>query len=301
MKQSKFHFCSDKAIKATNDSGLQAALDWLEANADNEAAFQSDAVEESKAAQKTCLKCNQCGKKFSEIEQAELHAARTKHDDFQEALFEVGELFEVSSEPVIPLNEEEKAQKLAQLREKVALKRAAREKEVYATELKRRTDAKELEQIRRELELKEMKKLAEERRQDKIKERQLREEIKRQIEEDRKSKKANEEAERALRNAASAATENVVISAPSVVPTIAADHARIQVRMPPPAQPLKFAFDSPKTETLADLKAKISESIGGKSVGDLLQTFPTRTLSAADDKKTLFELGLCPSASLSMK
>ena len=280
---------------------MQAALDWLDANADNEAAFAEDAVEDSKSPQKTCLKCNQCGKKFSEIEQAELHAARTKHDDFQEAVLETGEEFEVSSEPVKQLTEEEKAQKLAELREKVAQKRAAREKEAREAELKRRTDAKELEEIRRELELKEMKKLAEERRQDKIKERQLREDIKRQIEEDRKNKKAAEEAERALRNAAPGAIENVVIAPPPVTSTIAADTSRIQVRLPPPAQPLKFTFSSPKTETLADLKAKISEAIGGKPVGDLLQTFPTRTLSAADDRKTLFELDLCPSASLSMK
>ncbi len=294
-------FCRDKAIKATNGSGLQAALDWLEANADNDAAFTDDVKEDSKGSQKTCLKCNQCGKKFSEIEQAELHAAHTKHDDFQEAVLESGEEVEVSSEPVKPLTAEEKAQKLAELREKVVQKRAAREKEAREAELKRRTDVRELEQIRRELELKEMKKLAEERRQDKIKERQLREEIKRQIEEDRKNKKAAEEAERALRNATPGATENVVIAPTPVTPTISADNARIQVKLPPPAQALKFSFDSPKTTTLADLKAKISEAIGGKPVGELLQTFPTRTLSAAEDEKSLFDLCLCPSASLSMK
>lgn len=299
--------CRDKAINCTNGAGLQAALDWLEANGDNEEAFKetsADTGSQKPPQQKqTCLKCNQCGKKFSAIEQAELHAARTSHDDFEEAILESGEQFEVSSEPVKVLSEEEKAKKLAELREKVAQKRAAREREARDAELKRRTDAKELEQIRRELELKEMKKLAEERRQEKLKDRQLREEIKRQIEEDRKNKKAAEEAERALRNAQPGATDSVVISAPSVAATATAstDHARIQIRLPPPGQPLKFTFDSPKTTTLADLKAKISEALGGKSVGDLLQTFPTRTFTSADDKKTLFDLELCPSASLSLK
>ena len=216
---------------------------------------------------------------------------------------EVGEEFEVSLEPVKPLTEEEKAQKLAELREKVALKRAAREKEAREAELKRRIDAKELEEIRRELELKEMKKLAEERRQEKIRDRQAREEIKRQIEEDRKNKKAAEEAERAIRNSQPGAVETVVIPSTATMtpPNNAVDHARIQVRLPPPAQPLKFSFDNPKTATFADLKARISEALGGQKVGNLLQTFPTRTITSADDASTLYDLGLCPSASLSLK
>ena len=288
---------------------MQPALDWLDANGDNEAMFKEPEVDANEANQptqapsKTCLKCNQCGKKFSAIEQAEMHASRTGHDDFQESHLEAGESFEVSSEPVKVLTEEEKAAKLEELRAKVAAKRAAREKELAEMELKRKTEAKELEQVRRELELKEMKKIAEERRQEKIMDRKLREDIKRQIEEDRLNKKAAEEAEKALRRAEASGAQESVVIAPNahIVSSGNADHARIQIRLPPPQPALKFTFDSPKTTTLAELKQKIAEAIGKSSCGDLFQTVPPRTFTSADDGKTLFELELCPSASLLLK
>lgn len=285
-------------MKETQGRGLQVALDWLEKHGDDESAFV-ESSEPTSNAPKTCLKCNTCGKKFSAIEQAELHAARTSHDDFAEAILEAGdidEIVEVKTEPTTPMTEEEKAARLAELRAKLAERRANREKESHQEELKRRTSAKELEEIRRELDLKEMKKLAEERKREKIDDRQRREEIKRQIEEDRAARKKIDENEK-LRRAGEVHAEAVT----AAIPLTPATSARIQIKLPAPATPLKFTFDSPSTTLLSDLKAKIEEATGSKMRGDLMQMAPPRTFTSADNDKTLAELELCPSASLQLK
>lgn len=57
--------------------------------------------------------CNECGKKFRSQAQAEFHASKSQHTDFSE-----------STEEIAPLTEEEKKQKLEELRQKLAAKRA---------------------------------------------------------------------------------------------------------------------------------------------------------------------------------
>ena len=59
--------------------------------------------------------CSSCKKKFSSLEQAELHAARTLHDDFVEAKIENESEYEiVPSEPVKILTEELKEARLSE-------------------------------------------------------------------------------------------------------------------------------------------------------------------------------------------
>jgi len=100
---------------------VQAALEWLEAN-------QDKSLEEIKAAttqdddegpplkegeEPRSLVCNECGKKLRSHAQAEFHASKTQHVDFSE-----------STEELAPLTEEEKKNRLTELREKLAAKRA---------------------------------------------------------------------------------------------------------------------------------------------------------------------------------
>lgn len=59
------------------------------------------------------LVCNDCGKKFRSQAQAEFHASKSQHVDFSE-----------STEEIAPLTEEQKNERLAELREKLAAKRA---------------------------------------------------------------------------------------------------------------------------------------------------------------------------------
>lgn len=101
---------------------MQGALEWLEANQDKsleeiKAAQAEQAEEEGPALQPgeepRSLVCNECGKKFRSQAQAEFHASKSQHVDFSE-----------STEEIVPLSEEQKKQRLQELREKLAAKRA---------------------------------------------------------------------------------------------------------------------------------------------------------------------------------
>lgn len=100
---------------------MQGALEWLEANQDKslediKAASQPDQDEPpalKPGEEAKSLVCNECGKRFRSQAQAEFHASKTEHVDFSE-----------STEEVAPLTEEEKIAKLAELRERLAEKRA---------------------------------------------------------------------------------------------------------------------------------------------------------------------------------
>lgn len=280
---------------------MQVALDWLEANGENDEMFKEN---ENK---KTCLMCNACKKKFSTLEQAEVHAARTLHDDFVEALYEIEELTSeeaATNEPAPVLTEEQKTARLAELRAKLAVKKAEREKESKEAEVLRKTSAKELEQIRREMQAKEMKQLAEERRMEKIADKKRREEIKKQIEEDRINKKKQIEAEKAKNSEISVQDEVVIVPVNQEPVKTDSTSARIQIKLPSPNAPLKLSFDSPSTQTLKHLMNRIKAEYPpapSPSQMELVQTFPTRIFGAGDDGCTLNELGLSPSASLILK
>ena len=100
------------------NNSVQGALEWLEQN-------QDKSLDEIKAAQDEegpalqpgeearSLVCNDCGKKFRSQAQAEFHASKSQHVDFSE-----------STEEIAPLTEDQKKQKLQELRERLAAKRA---------------------------------------------------------------------------------------------------------------------------------------------------------------------------------
>ena len=105
----------------------------------------------------TCqsVKCSQCGKIFKNTALANFHAEKSGHDQFEESTEEVrfvsfcctnNFIDEVFILKIKPLTEEEKSQKLAELRDKMAEKRvrkAAEEaKEAKANELIRRKAGK---------------------------------------------------------------------------------------------------------------------------------------------------------------
>lgn len=101
---------------------VQGALEWLEVNQDKSLeeikASQEDEDEEAPALkpgeEARSLVCNECGKKFRSTAQAEFHASKTEHTDFSE-----------STEELAPLTEEQKKERLEELRQKLAAKRAA--------------------------------------------------------------------------------------------------------------------------------------------------------------------------------
>lgn len=106
-----------------NNFTVQGALEWLEQNQDKsldeiKAAQSQEADDDEGPAlqpgeEPRSLVCNECGKKFRSQAQAEFHASKSQHVDFSESTEEIG-----------PLTEEQKKQKLEELREKLAAKRA---------------------------------------------------------------------------------------------------------------------------------------------------------------------------------
>ena len=52
---------------------------------DKDIGKEEDAPKEEKQPQASCLKCNECDKKFSSVDLAHLHATKTGHSDFAES------------------------------------------------------------------------------------------------------------------------------------------------------------------------------------------------------------------------
>lgn len=123
MVVSLFSTNTSRSVPLANLHGpVQGALEWLEVNQDKsleeiKAAAAEQESEEGPALQPgevpRSLVCNECGKKFRSQAQAEFHASKSEHVDFAE-----------STEEIAPLTEEQKKQKLEDLREKLAAKRA---------------------------------------------------------------------------------------------------------------------------------------------------------------------------------
>jgi hypothetical protein len=97
------------------------------------------------------IKCSQCGKIFKNTALANFHAEKSGHDQFEESTEDVrfSSLCTTGIDDALkikPLTEEEKKQKLAELREKMTEKRARKAaeeaKEVKANELIRRKAGK---------------------------------------------------------------------------------------------------------------------------------------------------------------
>lgn len=112
---------------------MQGALEWLEENQDKsleEIQTSQPAEDEEPPALKPgeearSLVCNECGKKFRSQAQAEFHASKTEHTDFSE-----------STEELAPLTEEQKKERLEELRQKLAAKRGAQAEQDKAEQIK---------------------------------------------------------------------------------------------------------------------------------------------------------------------
>ena len=113
-------FDPERAALGLKASGnLQGALDLIEKHQDRPLdeikAEQASAAEEppelKPGEEAKSLVCEDCGKKFRSVAQAEFHGSKTGHENFAE-----------STEEIAPLTEEEKKQRLEELRQKLAAK-----------------------------------------------------------------------------------------------------------------------------------------------------------------------------------
>ncbi|ADV23763.1 DNA-binding protein [Cryptococcus gattii E566] len=312
----------DWALRATNKPGLQPAMDHLLANADkpipeamdeqidedDEEAVRAHikklggAVDDSDAVAKS-IKCSECGKIFRSQATASFHAEKSGHDQFEE-----------STEEIKPLTEEEKKAKLQELREKLAIKRAAQSKEDekanranensnHVVQAIRRKAGQDTTKIREDLKLKGALQDAEQKKREKLEDRKARAAIKAQIEADKRERAEKAAREKALREGKAIPTSSSPV--PTIVPkadtgTKSSDNpeTRLQIRLATGGAPMTKTF--PSDNTLIDVAEWVaSEKIeyNVDTIGFSL-TFPRKTFSREDMKKSLKENGLTPSAVL---
>lgn len=203
----RFFLRSERAIQVTNNKGVEAAMEWLLAHADEdipssssgassapatedgaaptEASAAAAAAADEPAQVAKSLKCDECGKLFKSQEEVEFHAAKTQHSSFSE-----------STEEKKPLTEEEKKAQLALLEDKMKRKRQEREenekKEALERERLRIKSGKDMLEAKRKMEEQEMKKIMDQRRREKAEEKAARDRVKAQIEADKAARRAKQ-------------------------------------------------------------------------------------------------------------
>ncbi|WWC62199.1 uncharacterized protein I303_104794 [Kwoniella dejecticola CBS 10117] len=304
----------DRALKATKNSGLQPAMDHLLANSEkpiptaeeeededeesvkaNIKKIESGNVDDSDLVAKS-IKCSECGKVFRSTANAEFHAEKSGHDQFEE-----------STDEIKPLTEEEKKAKLAELREKLAIKRAAQAKvdakDNKANEALRRKAGQDSGKIKEDMQAKELQKQAEQKRREKLEDAKAKAAIKAQIEADKRERAEKAAREKAIREGSSSTTQTppapVNVAKPAAgVSSSDNPQTRLQVRLSVGGQPLTKAF--PSDNTLVDVAEWVASENLNYNVDTVTfaSTFPRKTFSRDEMKKTLKENGLTPSAVL---
>jgi hypothetical protein len=282
----------------TNIDKVQQALDWLEKNADKsieditaeDAEAASSEMPELKVGEEAkSLVCNDCGKKFRSVAQAEWHASKTQHQDFAE-----------STEEIKPLTEEEKKAKLEELKQKLAEKRS-KESEQEKIERKnnekiRMKSTKEGADIKENLMKAEQIKEAEKKRREKKEDERVKQKILAQIAADKEDRKRKAEMEKAQR-AGTYTMPLETVSAPSA-PKAAADYKETRLRLTTPNGTFTKSF--PVETTLFEVAHAIAEE-NGTEVTSFTQNFPKKIFDAADFGQSLKEAGMVPSSALIVK
>ncbi|KAG1787508.1 ubiquitin-related domain-containing protein [Suillus plorans] len=323
----------DWALRATNNRGLQPAMDHILENEgkpipdpsaaaptsasgsagqpmdvdvdvddEDEDALRRLIGTKSGAASSTevdakSIKCSECGKVFKNTALANYHAEKSGHDQFEE-----------STEEIKPLTEEEKRQKLADLREKIAAKRSVKSQqeseEARANEAIRRKSGKDISKAKDELKAKELVKEAEQKRREKLEDAKAKAAVKAQIEADKKARAEKAAREKALRDgqpiidASASASTTPAVTASSSSGTSGKDFkdTRLQIRMASGGTPYTTTLPSDATlREVAEFIAAQTLSVDVETV-TFAQHFPRKTFSRDQFSKTLRELGLTPSA-----
>lgn len=283
---------SEMAIKETGS--LADAIDWLDQNSsksleelrsEKEAAAQAKA--EEAADQARSLVCNECGKKFKGTAQAEFHASKSGHTDFAE-----------STEEIAPLTDEEKQAKLAELREKLAAKKAVLSEQDKIDQKRNeqinRKKTKETEDLKEQLRVKEQIKEAEKKRREKQADIEAKKRIQAKIAADKEERRLKAEREKAARAGIAVPVAEAPAPAPAP-PKPASDYKETRLRLQTSAGNIMKTF--PVETTLFEVAAAVGEETG-RDVESFTQNFPRKVFSQEYFGESLKDLKLVPSASL---
>jgi UBX domain-containing protein 1/4 len=270
------------------------AIEWLDQNAEKsiEDLKAADAAEVEEKAKQTAeearsLVCNECGKKFRGTAQAEYHASKTEHQDFSE-----------STEEIAPLTEEEKKQKLNELRERLAAKRAGQAEQDKIDQKRNeqisKKKTKETEDIKEQLRIKEQIKDAEKKRKEKQDDIEAKKRIQAKIAADKEERRLRAEREKAER----AGVAPPQPAAAPVAPTPskpASQYTETRLRLQTPGGNVMKSF--PVDTTLFEVAAAVGEETG-RDVESFTQNFPKKVFGKEFFGESLKDLKLVPSASL---
>ncbi|GLB41615.1 putative dna-binding protein [Lyophyllum shimeji] len=319
----------DWALRATGNRGLQPAMDHIlehdgqpvpdlgtvteskaggartdamDVDDEDADALQSLGATATTEVEAKSIKCSECGKIFRNTALANFHAEKSGHDQFEE-----------STEEIKPLTEEEKKQKLEELRERLAAKRAAKAqeeiKEQKAAEALRRKAGKDMNKVKEDLKVKQALQEAEQKKREKIEDAKAKAAVKAQIEADKKARAEKFAREKAIRDglpipgegaAVPVAAARAAVATPSSFGVAGKDYqeTRLQIRMSTGGQPYTTTLRSE-----APLR-EVAEYLAGQNLNvdvdtvAFAQHFPRKTFDRLDFTKSLKELGLTPSAVL---
>ncbi|KAF9335350.1 UBX domain-containing protein 1 [Podila minutissima] len=232
------------------------------------------------------LICQDCNMILRDGNAAQRHAMRTEHVNFAE-----------STTVIKPLTEEEKQAKLAELKQRLAEKRAAKaladKEDQKMSEKIRRKAGQDQTEAKARLEEKEMKKMVEAKKREKEQDRLAKLAIKAKIEADKAERaRKKQEATMGAQQAATAAAAEAAAAA--AAPPKVYTETRLQIRQPEGQQPIVQTFQA------SDKLSAVYDFVRGQRQGafQLMTTFPRKVLDGADQQKTLNELGLVPSSVL---
>lgn len=302
---------AEKALSVTGNSGVEAAAEWLLSHPEGDSGHVLGTNDNSSGGggeeggeggegdggvpsndltpqlQARSLKCDDCGKLLKSENDAQVHAARTKHTNFSESV-----------EEIKPLTEEQRKAQLAKLEQRRIEKQAERvaqeKQEIVEREKIRRKTGQEISQMRQEMELKELKKIAEQKKREKLEDKLAREKVREQIARDKAERLAREKSEKEGSEKVSQCSP-VSISAP-----VKKDYntSKLQIRLFG-GKTLVNTFNA--NDTLVDVNRFIlmNRTDDGTPYA-LMTTFPRHVFTGEETSKTLKDLGLVPSAVLTL-
>ena len=287
-------------VSSTDAHAVQGAIDWLERNQDKSIEDLKEDEEEDEGAPKIqpgeearSLLCKDCGKKFRSQAQAEFHANKTEHMNFEE-----------STEEIAPLTEEEKKARLEDLRVKLAAKRAGMSEQDKIDKKRNeeinRKKQRDHQDIKEDLQKKEQIKEAQARKKDKEADVEAKKRIKAKIEADKEERRIRAEREKAARSGQGvpiAEAEGAAAAKPSVSKP-AASYTEARLRLQTPTGTVQKTF--PVETTLFEVGQTVGQETGFQ-VTSFTQNFPKKVFDGQDLGQTLKEAGLVPSAALIVK
>jgi hypothetical protein len=161
---------------------VESAVEWLMEHQDD--TDIDDPIPEGAGATVESYKCNECGIILSNMANLELHANKTGHSDFEE-----------STQSVTPLTPEEKAAKIAGIKDLLKKKRAEREDaekvDHVEREIQRRFMGKEVAKTREQMDAEQRKRDVRERKREKQDATRERLRIRAELEKDKQERIAN--------------------------------------------------------------------------------------------------------------